>query len=190
MKDDVRPAAVLDTNVLFPPSLRDTMIYAAEGGLFRIVWSAGILEELRRNLVRVAGLSQDGADRRVRYMDTNFPEATVSITGVDAPELPDSGDRHVLAAAMAASAPLIVTQNLKHFPAGILDPLHITAMDADAFLIMLLTSAPGALADALQNLTTRLSHPPMDVKTFLDVLAPHTPGFAEQMRAYLRDETA
>ena len=46
-------------------------------------------------------------------------------------KLPDPGDRHVLAAAIKSGAQVIVTRNLKHFPASDLEPWDIEAKSPD-----------------------------------------------------------
>ena len=48
--------------------------------------------------------------------------------------LPDPNDRHVLAAAITASANVIVTFNLKDFPATALSPHGLVARHPDLFL--------------------------------------------------------
>ena len=45
-------------------------------------------------------------------------------------ELPDPGDRHVLAAAIRSEADIIVTVNLKDFPASLLAPYGLEAEHA------------------------------------------------------------
>ena len=42
---------LLDANVLFPFSLRDTLLRAAAAGLYRLRWPSRILDETTRNLV-------------------------------------------------------------------------------------------------------------------------------------------
>ncbi len=42
-------------------------------------------------------------------------------------ELRDADDRHVLAAAIACNAQVIVTSNLRHFPDADLEPFNIEA---------------------------------------------------------------
>ena len=56
------PAAVLDACVLYPVSLRDTLLNVAEAGLFLVLWTEEILTETARNIVRDTGLN-DGAPR-------------------------------------------------------------------------------------------------------------------------------
>jgi hypothetical protein len=49
-------------------------------------------------------------------------------------ELPDPGDRHVLAAAIKAKAQIIVTKNLRDFPAERLAPWDLKAKSPDGFV--------------------------------------------------------
>lgn len=102
--------AVLDTNVLFPPTLRDTLMYAAWANCYRPVWSDAILAELRRNLVAVAGMTPEAAAGRIARLTTSFPDAEVALPS-SPPHAPgvDAKDRHVVAAAVAGKAGFIVT---------------------------------------------------------------------------------
>ena len=63
-------------------------------------------------------------ERTRAVMDGNFPDAVV--TGYEAIaarlDLPDPGDRHVLAAAIRGQADVIVTGNLRDFPPDRLAP--------------------------------------------------------------------
>lgn len=96
-------AAVLDTCVLYPAHLRDTLLRMAERGLYRALWSADIVEELQRNQVEV--VDPGAVDRLLDQMATAFPDAEVTghrplIDGLTC----DPTDRHVLAAAVRANA--------------------------------------------------------------------------------------
>src|SRR5687768_8830195 len=98
-REDVASAskAVLDTSVLLPMPLCDTLLRVAEQGLYRPVWSDDILDELVRNLTEWAGAT--AADKRVAAMRTVFPDACAT----DYQHLSEMmtnhpKDRHVLAA--------------------------------------------------------------------------------------------
>jgi hypothetical protein len=76
--------AVLDTNVLFPFSLRDTLLRLAEpdptpspAPLYIPLWSERILDEMVRNLVEDERMDQDRADRLAALMRSAFESASV-----------------------------------------------------------------------------------------------------------------
>ena len=68
-------AVVLDTCVLYPAHLRDTLLRLTESELYRALWSADIIEELERNLIEVAGPSAVG--HLLGQMTAAFPDAEV-----------------------------------------------------------------------------------------------------------------
>ena len=68
----------LDTCVLYPIVLTDTLLRVAEQSVFRPYWSDDVMSELRRNLALVGQIGEDGAARRIAAMDRAFPDAKVS----------------------------------------------------------------------------------------------------------------
>ena len=89
--------ALLDTCVLYPAYLCDTLLRLAEAEAYRPLWSADILIELKRNVVE-AGIPADRVDRRIAQMSHSFPDAMV--TGYDSlidGMTNDPKDRHILA---------------------------------------------------------------------------------------------
>jgi hypothetical protein len=71
-------------------------------------------------------------------MNAAFPEASMQPASWLAASLngiPDEGDRHVLAAAIAGRAHVIVTNNVKDFPPAYLAQFDILCHSADDFLI-------------------------------------------------------
>ncbi|WP_242140757.1 hypothetical protein [Sphingomonas sp. TREG-RG-20F-R18-01] len=67
-------------------------------------------------------------------MQTAFEDAMVTDYARYLPladGLPDSDDAHVVAAALKMQAQTIITENLRDFPADLLDPLGIEARSAD-----------------------------------------------------------
>ncbi|MBB5954445.1 hypothetical protein FHS29_001015 [Saccharothrix tamanrassetensis] len=66
----------LDTCVLLKPYLCDTVLSIAECGIYRPLWSAGVLEELDRNL-RKRGATEEQVRHRLDQMTRHFPDARV-----------------------------------------------------------------------------------------------------------------
>lgn len=152
-------SAVLDTNALYPFSLRDTLLRLAELELYTPLWSERILEEMRRNLVE-RQIADEQAERILSAMRGAFEEAEVDAGEIDRLEpamTNDPKDRHVLAAAVAAGSELIVTFNLDDFPAEACEPLGVEAIHPDDFLIDLHDLSPDGVRAALDPFTTMAS---------------------------------
>jgi len=82
-----------------------------------------------------------------------FPDAMVEQVAVDALEdqMPnDEKDRHVLAAAVAAGADLIVTNNVRHFLPTDLERVGKRSITPDGLLCELLRSAPSIVRESLE----------------------------------------
>ncbi|GLR60434.1 PIN domain-containing protein [Rhizobium indigoferae] len=157
------PVAVLDACVLYPFHLRNILVQAAFDGLFDARWSDEIHAEWIRNLAANAPtVSVQRLEVTRDRMKDVLPEADVRDYRSLIPELklPDTDDRHVLAAAIAAKASLIVSWNAKDFPIEILKPFRVTCISPDAFLIGLYGQYPDALIESValarSNLRTSL----------------------------------
>ena len=178
---------VLDACVLFPFSLRDTLLWAAYAGLYQPYWSSRILEEMRRNLVRTGTTTEEQARSLVVQMRKHFPDAQVAgyealIPGIRNHE----GDRHVVAAALHAHAQVIVTSNLKHFRSEDL-PANIEAQHPDEFLVNLFDLDPPGICALLTQQAAVLRRPPMTLSQLLNGLAKTVPEFARLVRSELGD---
>jgi predicted nucleic acid-binding protein len=106
--------AVLDANVLYPQWLRDLMLTLAAMGHYEPLWSAVIIDEMRRNVLRDHPDIDPGRFNEVTIaaLRRAFPDAWVSVDDALIAEMDNEpGDRHVLAAAVAGSANIIVTAN-------------------------------------------------------------------------------
>jgi predicted nucleic acid-binding protein len=131
-------SAVLDSCVLAPMPLCDTLLRCAEEpGLYRVLWSEPILEEVSRTLQKF-GYSAEQAARRLRKMREAFPEASVcfppNLLELFS-EFPDPNDRHVAAVAIHARAHVIVTANLRHFPQEVLASHDVLVQSPDDFMV-------------------------------------------------------
>lgn len=71
---------ILDACVLFNAPVRDTLLRAAEYGLYRVHWSQKILDETTKNLVERGKMDQKQAEHLVSEMANAFPEAILEVT--------------------------------------------------------------------------------------------------------------
>lgn len=156
--------AVYDACVLYPAPVRDLLVRLAKSGLFRARWSDRIQEEWKRNLLaNRPDLTRARLDRTSQRMDEAVPNSVV--TGyeslIDGLTLPDPGDRHVLAAAIHCSASVIVTFDLKDFPAEAVAPFGIEAQHPDEFIENLMDLSVGVVVAGVQLQRSAMSQPRM-----------------------------
>lgn len=178
--------AVIDTCVLLPITLCDTLLHIAHRDVFVPQWTDQILTELERNLESVNGLSSAARERRISQMRRAFPHALV--TGyellIDSMRN-DPHDRHVAAAAVRSETPVIVTANLKDFPAFALEPHGVSAVHPDDFLLALLESRPGEVISAVRHQCAGYRNPPIPLAALLDRLKCFTPGFVDDVTSLM-----
>lgn len=120
---------VLDACVLVPAGLRDTLLRLAEKRLFLPRWSDDIIAETIRTLENKFYKTPEQTTHLVGELRTHFGDAWVeNYQPIIARCTNDEKDRHVLAAAVAAHAELIVTTNLKHFPQSALAAWNVESV--------------------------------------------------------------
>jgi len=165
--------AFYDANVLYPAELRNLLMHLALTGLFRAKWSADVHEEwISALLEKRPDLTRNKLERTRALMDLHAVDALVTgyedlIPGL---HLPDPNDRHVLAAAIRGQADVIVTMNLRDFPAQIVNQLGIEAQHPDEFVLHLFDLAPGAVLAAAAEHRGALKNPPKTATEYLDAL--------------------
>ena len=127
------PVVVLDANVLFPFRTRDILLRFHHAGLFQARWTERIFDEWTRNLLSRQPHLKRSVHSQRRAMDEHFDDALVFgyEPFIEAPDLPDTEDRHVLAAAIRCGAGYIVTDNLADFPEEVLAGFDIEAITAE-----------------------------------------------------------
>ncbi len=165
---------VLDADVIFPASLRDTLLRLAEIELFDPLWSDRILEEVKRNVIeRRKDIDEGQMDRMAAAMNGAFEDAQVdeeAIAALEGAMENDPKERHVLAAAVAARANGIVTNNVADFPEEACEPHAITVTTADEFLCVLFDMDPEAVCDSMIRQAAVLQNPPHTVDEVLEYL--------------------
>jgi len=179
--------AILDASVLYPLPLRDTLLRVAETGCYEPRWSERILDEVARNLTAKRGAGHTQTERLLDAMRSAFDTAGVptrAIARLEPAMTNNPKDRHVLAAAVAADAQVIVTLNLKHFPSDACEPFAIEPLHPDAFLLDRYDLDPQATHNAVERQAAALTRPPMTVDELLDRLAATVPNLAGALRTY------
>lgn len=167
------PVAVYDACVLYPFHLRNVLIQCAFDGLVEARWTDDIHDEWIRNLAaNTPPLSSERLIATRDRMKVVLPDADVANYRGFIPDLrlPDPDDRHVLAAAIAGKASLIVTWNLKDFPAKDLASHGVTSQSPDAFLTDLHAAFPDALISSVKRARHNLRKTMPSVDAFIDGL--------------------
>lgn len=179
---------MLDANVLFPFRVRDALLRFTEAGLFRARWSDAIIDEWRRNLIKLKPHLEDSINSQIDAMRRAFPESWVDghETLVEGLSLPDADDRHVLATAIRAGAEHIITENLGDFPSAVLASLGIEAVSADDFLSSTFELYPADAVATLRAMRLGYNNPPSTPAEFIfDLQAKGMPKLASLLREHI-----
>ena len=94
-------------------------------------------------------------------------------------------DRHVLAAAVATGAGVIVTENLRDFKEHFLAPFNVKAMSTDEFLNFLYYFDPEnqeSIQTLLRQQAAALNAPPQTLSYILGKLEIQAPSFVREVR--------
>ncbi|SEP55162.1 RSP_2648 family PIN domain-containing protein [Thalassovita taeanensis] len=153
---------LLDTCVLYPTVMREVLLGVAGAGVYTPLWSARILEEWARAARKLGPGGETQARGEIALLSSRWPGAQVTWPpSLEARLwLPDPADVHVLAAAIAGSADLIITLNAKDFPGNILTEEGLTRQDPDGFLHGIWQAQPELVtevAEAVRQEAERLS---------------------------------
>jgi len=168
-----KSVAVLDACVLYPPSLRDLLMWLATVRAYEARWTEEIHAEWTRNVLSDhPDVTPAQLERTRRLMSVAVPKGLVSGYEARTPtlSLPDANDRHVLAAAIEAGAAVIVTFNLSDFPAATLGAYGIEPLHPDVFLSALFDDTPDLFLQAIRMHRASLLNPPKDAEGYLQTL--------------------
>ena len=131
--------ALLDANVLYPAPIRDIFLQLAASDVIQAKWTADIHREWIEAMLRNEPHRDRAALRRTRdLMDRATRDCLVTgyETLVPTLDLPDPGDRHVLAAAIAGRCDAIVTSHLRYFPNAAVEPSGIDVVPSQAAAVV------------------------------------------------------
>lgn len=170
-----RITVVLDACVLCSPLKRGLILFLAESALFRVHWSVEIMDETEAAIVTILRKKDhetvtERALQARRIMTRAFEDATVQNYqrfGKTIGELPDEGDRHVMAAAIKSKADIIVTENLKDFPRKKLAAYGIKPQSSDDFIADAINIDTSLAIAAIKRFRLSLNRPDKTGDVFL-----------------------
>lgn len=162
---------LLDACVLFPTVMRELLLGVAATGAFAPLWSPRILEEWARATRRLPEGAEATARAEIALMRDRWPAAAID-PGPDLIErlsLPDPDDRHVLAAAIAGGADVLMTLNRSDFPTRTLARHGLLLREPDGFLTELAAESPqaAAVAETVRARAEAVSGRPQPIRPLL-----------------------
>lgn len=180
------PLVLCDANILYSILMTDLILSLGEAGLFRPRWTNEIHEEWIRNVLEdQPDRKREHLERRRAFMDQaidhdlieGYERHIVNLT------LPDPDDRHVLAAAIEAGAEIVLTYNLRDFPAAVLSNFGISALHPDEFLCQQMTAEPMLVMEMIEKMRVKRKRPEISQEQLLSKLARLSiPEFVRMLR--------
>lgn len=173
--------AFFDASVLFKAAVTRFLLGAERVGEFRVAWSDEVIEEARRNLIEA------GRPRALLALEENlaWPREPM-VTGPDSNvqsslTVTDEKDRHVLAAAAAAHATVLVTANVKDFDVPEASALGIRIVTPDEFAVEIAQRNVDALVRHVERV------PAERLERYLQILELELPLAVALIEPLLRD---
>jgi len=180
------PLVLCDANVFYSILMTDLILSLGEAGLFRPRWTNKIHEEWIRNVLEdQPERKREELERRRAFMDQAINHDLIEsyehhIANLN---LPDPDDRHVLAAAIEAGAEIVLTYNLRDFPAAVLTAYGISPLHPDEFLCQQMTAEPILVMEVIEKMRMKRKRPEISQEQLLSKLARLSiPEFARMLR--------
>ena len=171
--------AVLDANVLYGIEVTDLLLTMATRRLYRPHWSPEILDEVARNLKVRKDLEPSAIDRRIAHMNRALPGALEEPPPSLIAEMSvNDKDRHVLALAVHTGASLIVTENLRDFPQGLLRRHEVEALSVDTFVLEHVERDSVAMLGVIDAMSARRRRYPTTRRDIVEALSVGLPRAA------------
>lgn len=161
-----RFTVLADACVLASALKRNMVLSLAEAQIFRIRWSASIMDETEKTIAKLLTRkkvlnAEDNAKIQRERIEMAFEESTVTnfeklqagLTGINAK------DQHVLAAAIRTSASVIVTDNLKDFDKDYCAQFDIEPLSTDSFIADCIELSPMHSIATLRTMRERFKNP-------------------------------
>lgn len=166
-----RLVAALDADVLVPILSCDFLMTAFDLGLYEPVVSTEAVAEVERNLIEdFPHLDPAGLRRRVGQMCKALDDQLIDPGSVDAPAAINSKDQHVIAAALAGEASIVVTNDKRLRAETESADLGLLAMTADDFATHLWTLAPDDVDEVINTLVAKRTKRPVTAHDLIEAM--------------------
>lgn len=181
-------AAMIDACALVGARKRDLLMSFAWAGLFRPLWCDMVMREVERTLGRLYPDHIKEHTQLVNIIRSQFPSAMIErydYVSVDLDQIPDVSDVHVIKAAVAGRADVVVTDNLRHFPKEVLNEFELEALSTDTFLTQTTELFRGEALQTISIARKKLSSPPYQPSEYImDLTRKGLPKLAAYLREY------
>lgn len=182
----------VDANVFFSRTQRDWLFHirqATGGGMFTVVTSQDVIAETVYRFRREHPLVDGGVITRLHAAIESLQDEIVDDYAMDIDfPLSDPNDRHVHAAAVAARAHIVLTDDKgwKKLPEDVLDSLPYEASTPDNFFTLAIQADDYVLRRAVEGqLSYWLKRNPDGVDLAPPLRAAGCAGFADHVQAHL-----
>jgi predicted nucleic acid-binding protein len=180
------PLVLCDANVFYSILMTDLILSLGEVGLFRPRWTNEIHEEWIRNVLEdQPERKREDLERRRAFMDQAIDHDLIEGYERHIPNLnlPDPDDCHVLAAAIEAGAQIILTHNLRDFPAAVMTSFGISALHPDEFLCRQMKMESALVMEVIEKMRLKRKRPEISREQLLSKLARLSiPDFVRMLR--------
>lgn len=184
-----RLVAALDADVLVPILSCDFLLTAFDLGLYEPVVSTEAIAEVERNLIDdFPHLDPDSLRRRVGQMRDALEDHLVDPGSLDdVPEVINPKDRHVIAAALAGEASIVVTDDKRLRAETESADLDLVAMSADDFAAHLWELMPDDVDEVINTVVAKRTKRPVTPEELMEALRGSFPAMATAWFAAARD---
>jgi hypothetical protein len=145
----------------------------AATGAYLSRWTDAIQSEWIRNVLADNPTVPASQLERTRRLTEQFSPSSL-VTGFESRiadlVLPDLNDRHVLAAAIHAEAPFLVTFNLSDFPEPVLKSFNVEAIHPDPFLSVIFDNDSDGFLMGVRRHRHALKNPPKSPLEYVETL--------------------
>ncbi len=185
------PRVFADTNTLFPFYVCGLLLHCAEEGLFTVLWTEDLLDELVGVIPRSGRKKRAAVESMCQAIREAFPDAEVPRAAypdlIDQMPGPDPDDHVHSAAAIGGGATVLLTRDRRGFPARPLAARGVRVTNADQFLCELFATFPDDLVRVLDLQVADLTRSHLKRAELLTALAHDTsvPRFAARVSRWL-----